>query len=77
MAGDPFSVLGVSPTASAEQVRAAYRGLVKRHHPDVAAPDERAAANKRMAEINLALEACLALIAQREAGAQPGSQDVW
>jgi len=73
VAGDPFSVLGVSPTASAEQVRAAYRGLVKRHHPDVAAPDERAAANKRMAEINLALEACLALIAQREAGAQPSA----
>lgn len=54
-------------------MRAAYRALVKRHHPDVVAPGERAAANKRMAEINLALETCLALIARREAGAQPSA----
>lgn len=35
-AGGPawWEVLGVSPAASAEQVRAAYRRLALRHHPD-------------------------------------------
>lgn len=30
----PYAVLGVPPTATAEQVRAAYRRLVQLHHPD-------------------------------------------
>jgi hypothetical protein len=33
-ATDWWAVLGVSPQASADDVRAAYRELVKRHHPD-------------------------------------------
>jgi DnaJ-class molecular chaperone len=31
---DPYEVLGVSPAASETQLRAAYRELVQRHHPD-------------------------------------------
>ncbi|MEY3735968.1 MAG: hypothetical protein RLZZ624_1027 [Cyanobacteriota bacterium] len=31
---DPYTVLGVGPRASAEEIKAAYRALVKRHHPD-------------------------------------------
>lgn len=31
---DPFAVLGVSPGAPAEDIKAAYRRLVKRYHPD-------------------------------------------
>jgi hypothetical protein len=31
---DPFSILGVSRDASDDQIRAAYRRLVKQHHPD-------------------------------------------
>lgn len=34
MAGDPYRELGVAPDASDGEVRAAYRQLVKRHHPD-------------------------------------------
>ena len=34
MGSDPYSVLGVPPEASDEDVRAAYRRLVKLHHPD-------------------------------------------
>lgn len=34
MAESPYAVLGVSMTATADEVRAAYRALVKRHHPD-------------------------------------------
>ncbi len=31
---DPFRVLGVPPTASAADVRSAFRSLVREHHPD-------------------------------------------
>jgi DnaJ domain len=31
---DPYQTLGVSPGASDEEVRSAYRRLVQRHHPD-------------------------------------------
>lgn len=32
--GDPYAVLGVEPGASDAELRAAYRRLVKQHHPD-------------------------------------------
>jgi curved DNA-binding protein CbpA len=31
---DPYVVLGVSPNASDEEIRVAYRELVKKYHPD-------------------------------------------
>ena len=31
---DPYTVLGVDPTATAEQITHAYRALLRRHHPD-------------------------------------------
>lgn len=31
---DPYRTLGVAPRASAEEVARAYRGMVRRHHPD-------------------------------------------
>ena len=31
---DPYEVLGVSPSDSDETIRAAYKALVKKYHPD-------------------------------------------
>jgi len=34
MASDPYAILGVSATATDSELRAAYRRMVQRHHPD-------------------------------------------
>lgn len=35
MAKDPYSILGVSRTADADEIQRAYRKLARQHHPDV------------------------------------------
>lgn len=51
---DAYAVLGVRPSASDEAVKAAFRRLAARHHPDVVPPEHRAAATRRMQELNVA-----------------------
>lgn len=45
MAKNPYKLLGVEKSASEADIRKAYRGLAKKHHPDVN-PGNAAAANK-------------------------------
>ena len=40
MAADPYQVLGVTSTASSAEIKAAYRQLVKRHHPDAGGDEQ-------------------------------------
>ena len=54
MIDDPYKVLGVSPDASDEEVKRAYRRLAKKYHPDLN-PGDKVAAQK-MQEINAAYE---------------------
>lgn len=54
---DPYKVLGVSPGATPEQIKIAYRKLVKKYHPDKYADNPLGdLAEEKMAEINQAYD---------------------
>ena len=55
MTKDPYQVLGVSPDASDEEIKKAYRDLTKKYHPDLNPGDQNAA--DRMHEVNAAYDA--------------------
>ena len=54
MIDDPYKVLGVSPDASDDEIKQAYRRLAKKYHPDRNPGDPVAA--KKMQEVNAAYE---------------------
>ncbi len=47
---DPFSVLGISPSATEDEIKTAYRRLAKKYHPDLNPGDHNA--EEKMKEIN-------------------------
>src|SRR3954464_2753525 len=51
---DPYEVLGVSKKASEAEIKKAFRGLAKKHHPDKHGNDPKAV--KRFQEISAAYE---------------------
>lgn len=54
---DPFKVLGIDRSASAEEVKRAYRDLAKKYHPDRHSdPVAKELAEEKMAEINQAYD---------------------
>ena len=67
MIQDPYKVLGVSPDASDEEIKRAYRALAKKYHPDLN-PGDKVAAQK-MQEVNAAYEQ----IKNPEKAQQPGA----
>ena len=51
---DPYQVLGVAKTASEAEIKKAFRGLAKKHHPDAHPGDEKA--KQRFQEISAAYD---------------------
>jgi curved DNA-binding protein len=84
---DPYEVLGVSRGADPAMITAAYRRLVREHHPDIYVdddPDQRAQRHERMASINAAyrilndpreLDRFLKMQQRRPDGASPSAPD--
>ena len=54
MASDPYKVLGVSPDASDDEIKKAYRSLAKKYHPDVNPGNKEA--ERKMNEVNSAYD---------------------
>jgi len=72
---NPFEVLGLKGWADQEEIRSAYRTLVKQCHPDmIRDPQLKEEAQQRMVRLNLAYEEALRLASPRPqspAGPQP------
>ncbi|KPI38355.1 putative J domain-containing protein [Cyphellophora attinorum] len=51
---NPYEVLGLEKTATADNVKSAYRKAALKHHPDKAAESDKAAAHLKFQEIALA-----------------------
>ncbi|ORE96145.1 Chaperone protein [Stappia sp. 22II-S9-Z10] len=54
MARDPYTVLGISKSASESEIKSAFRRLAKRYHPDTNSSDPKA--QERFSEVNAAYE---------------------
>ena len=68
---DPYSVLGVAPSASDDEVKRAYRELARKYHPDNYHDNPLAdLASEKMKEIN---EAYDAITKSREQGGSDGA----
>lgn len=74
---NPFEVLGLNAGANVEDVRSAYRRLVKTCHPDkFQDADKQKAAQEKMIELNLAYEEALKLAASRRSAASTFNREL-
>ena len=73
---NPFETLGIKPGSSAEEVRAAYRRMVKSCHPDqFQDADQQKEAQEKLIRLNLAYEAALKLASRKTVGFNLISQE--
>lgn len=75
MVQDPYKILGVSPDASDEEIKKAYRDLTKKYHPDLNPGDKQA--EQKMHDINAAYDAIKNGTAQQGYGAEAGAQQAY
>lgn len=69
---DPYKVLGISPSASDDEVKRAYRDLARKYHPDNYVNNPLAdLAKEKMQEINDAYDT---IMKQRQSGNASGGQ---
>ena len=72
---NPFEVLGLKGWAEPDEIRTAYRTLVKQCHPDmIQDPRQKEEAQERMVRLNLAYEEALRLASPR--GQTPAGPEV-
>jgi hypothetical protein len=71
-----YRTLGVKPGAPVGEIRAAYKKLMRQHHPDLAAPEDRAEATRKTAKINAAYDLVMGQLDSTQPGptAPPRSQ---
>lgn len=72
---DPYSVLGVSPSATDDEIKEAYRALARKYHPDNYTDDNplKDLANEKMQEINEAYDEILKMRANAKKGESSSS----
>ena len=69
---DPYRVLGVSPSATEDEIKKAYRALAKKYHPDV--NNGSAEAEAKMKEVNEAYSQVMKMKRDGTSGAYGQSQ---
>lgn len=71
---DPYKVLGVNPNASDDEVKKAYRELVKKYHPDkYANSDLKDLASDKLKQINAAYDEIQRIRQNKSSGGAYGS----